>query len=157
LSSAFVLENFDFYNKTLRGVAEIQPRWKRCVQFVDRDLGEALGKVFVEKTFGPDVKNRALEMTREIEKEMEIDIRQLAWMGDQTRRQALEKLHGMVNKIGYPDRWRDYATVRIDRADFLGNVSRAVEFESRRQLEKIGKPVDRGEWQMTPPTVNAYY
>ena len=157
LSSPFVLANFDFYSKTLRGVTELQPRWKRCVQFVDRDLGEALGKVFVEKTFGPDVKQRALDMTREIQKAMEIDIKQLTWMGNATRKQALEKLHGMVNKIGYPDKWRDYSPVRIVRGDFPGNVSRAAGFESRRQLAKIGKPVDRGEWQMTPPTVNAYY
>jgi len=157
LSSPFVLENFDFYAKTLRGVTELQPRWKRCVQFVDRDLGEALGRVFVEKTFGPDMKQRALDMTREIQKAMEIDIRQLTWMGDATKKQALEKLHGMVNKIGYPDKWRDYSSVRIARDDFPGNVSRAAGFESRRQLAKIGKPVDRGEWQMTPPTVNAYY
>jgi endothelin-converting enzyme/putative endopeptidase len=157
LSSNFVALNFDFYSKYLRGVAEQQPRWKRCVQFVDRDLGFALGKVFVEKTFGPDVKQRTLAMTREIDKAMEADLRQLTWMGDATRKQALEKLRGMVNKIGYPDQWRDYSSVRIDRADFEGNVSRAIAFESKRQIAKIGKPVDRGEWQMTPPTVNAYY
>src|SRR5712691_4008343 len=157
LSSPFVLENFDFYSKTLRGVTELQPRWKRCVQFVDRDLGEALGRVFVEKTFGPDVKQRALAMTKEIQKAMEIDIKELPWMGDETKKQALEKLRGMVNKIGYPDKWRDYSTVKIARGDFHDNVSRATEFESKRQLAKIGKPVDRGEWQMTPPTVNAYY
>jgi putative endopeptidase len=157
LSTPFVLANFEFYNKYLRGVTELQPRWKRCVQFVDRDLGEALGKVFVEKTFGPEVKQRTLAMTKEIEKAMEVDIRQLTWMGDATKKQALEKLHGMVNKIGYPDKWRDYSSVRIARDDFAGNVSRAAEFEQKRQLAKIGKPLDRGEWQMTPPTVNAYY
>jgi putative endopeptidase len=157
LSSPFVKSNFDFYSKYLRGVTELQPRWKRCVQFVDRDLGGALGKVFVEKTFGPDVKQRTLDMTREIQKAMEVDLKQLAWMGDATKKQALEKLHGMVNKIGYPDKWRDYSSVRIDRGDFHGDVSHAIEFESKRQLAKIGKPLDRGEWQMTPPTVNAYY
>ncbi len=151
LSSPFVQAHFDFYNKYLRGVAEQQPRWKRCVQFVDRNLGEALGKVFVEKTFGPEVKQRTLAMTKEIQKAMEIDIQQLPWMGDATKKQALEKLHGMVDKIGYPDQWRDYSSVRIARDDFLGNVSRATEFESKRQLAKIGRPLNRGEWQMTPP------
>jgi len=157
LSTPFVQANFEFYNKYLRGVTELAPRWKRCVRYVDRELGQALGKVFVEKTFGPDVKQRALSMTREIQKAMEDDIEQLTWMGDATKKQALEKLHSMVNKIGYPDQWRDYSSVRIARDDFAGNVSRAIEFESKRQLAKIGKPLDRGEWQMTPPTVNAYY
>jgi putative endopeptidase len=157
LSSPFVQANFNFYNKYLRGVTEMQPRWKRCVQYVDRELGFALGKVFVEKTFGPDVKQRTVAMTREIQKAMEVDLKQLPWMGDATKKQALEKLHGMVDKIGYPDKWRDYSSVKIDRNDFYGNVSHAIEFESKRQLEKIGKPLDRGEWQMTPPTVNAYY
>jgi endothelin-converting enzyme/putative endopeptidase len=157
LSSPFVTENFAFYSKYLRGVTEQQPRWKRCVQYVDRDLGEALGKVFVEKTFGPDVKQRTLAMTKEIQKAMEGDLRQLPWMGDATRKQALQKLHGMVDKIGYPDKWRDYSSVQISRDSFLANVSHATQFESKRQLAKIGRPRDRGEWQMTPPTVNAYY
>ncbi len=157
LSSGFVQANFDFYNRYLRGVTEMQPRWKRCVRFVDRDLGEALGQVFVAKAFSGDTRQRVLEMTGEIEKAMEADIHQLTWMGDATRRQALVKLHGMVNKIGYPDHWRDYSSVRIERGDFAGDVDRATGFESRRQLAKVGKPVDRGEWQMTPPTVNAYY
>jgi putative endopeptidase len=157
LSSPFVQANFEFYSKYLRGVTELPPRWKRCVRFVDRDLGEALGKVFVEKTSGPDVKQRTLAMTKEIQKAMEIDIKQLPWMSDATKRQALEKLHGMVDKIGYPDKWRDYSSVKIARNDFLGNVSHAVEFESMRQIAKIGRTLDRGEWQMTPPTVNAYY
>jgi endothelin-converting enzyme/putative endopeptidase len=157
LSSRFVEANFEFYSKYLRGVAEMQPRWKRCVRYVDRDLGEALGQVFVEKTFTGDTKSRALSMTKEIQKAMEADLRQLAWMGDATKQQALLKLHGMVNKIGYPDKWRDYTPVRVERGDFLGDVNRATEFESMRQLTKIGKPVDHTEWQMTPPTVNAYY
>jgi len=157
LSTPFVRANFDFFSKYLRGVAELPPRWKRCVRYIDRDLGEALGQVFVEKTFTTDTKARALAMTREVEKTMETDIRQLTWMGDATKQQALLKLHAIVNKIGYPDKWRDYSAVRIDRRDFLGNVSRATEFESRRQLNKIGKPVDRTEWQITPPTVDAYY
>ena len=157
LSSPFVRANFDFYRKYLRGVAEIQPRWKRCVQYVDRDLGEALAQVFVEKTFTPDTKARALAMARQIQKAMENDIQQLSWMGPETKAQALAKLHGMVNKIGYPDKWRDYGALNIVRGDFLGNQARSAIFESKRDLNKIGKPVDRSEWQMTPPTVNAYY
>jgi endothelin-converting enzyme/putative endopeptidase len=157
LSSAFVRANFDFYRKYLRGVAEMQPRWKRCVQYVDSDLGEALGQVFVQKTFDPGTKARALADTKEIEKAMEADIQQLTWMGPETKKQALAKLHAVVNRIGYPDKWRDYSSLNIVRGDFLGNRNRAEIFESKRQLDKIGKPVDRSEWQMTPPTVNAYY
>ncbi len=157
LSSPFVQEDFEFYSKHLRGVEQLRPRWKRCVQYVDRDLGEALGQVFVQKTFGPDVKARAVAMTREIQKAMESHLQQLAWMSGDTKKQALLKLHGMVDKIGYPDQWRDYSSLKIDPADFAGDVARAAVFESRRQLAKIGKPVNRGEWHMTPPTVNAYY
>jgi endothelin-converting enzyme/putative endopeptidase len=157
LSSTFVNEDFDFYSKTLRGVDQLQPRWKRCVRYVDRDLGEALGQVFVAKTFGPDVKAKTLDMTRQIEQAMEGEIADLPWMGPETKRQALLKLHTMVNKIGYPDKWRDYSSVRIAPDDFSGNVGRAAIFEMHRDLAKIGKPVDRTEWGMTPPTVNAYY
>jgi len=157
LSSAFVDANFDFFNKYLRGLEEMPPRWKRCVRRVDGDLGEALGQVFVEKTFGPDTKQRAQMMTKEVEAAMESEIRQLPWMGDQTKQRALEKLHALVNKIGYPDKWRDYSSIKIARNDYFGNVERATVFENRRELAKIGKPVDRTEWQMTPPTVNAYY
>jgi endothelin-converting enzyme/putative endopeptidase len=157
LSSQFVQENFEFYSKHLRGVEQLRPRWKRCVQYIDRDLGEALGQVFVQKTFGPEVKARAVTMTKEIKKAMEADLHQLTWMGDETKKQALLKLHGMVDKIGYPDQWRDYSSLKIDASDFAGDVERAAIFESKRQLAKIGKPVDRGEWHMTPPTVNAYY
>ena len=157
LSSPFVQADFDFYRKHLRGVTEMQPRWKRCVGYVDRDLGEALGKEFVEKTFTPETKAKTLAMTKQIESAMESEIKQLPWMSEETKTRALDKLHRIVNKIGYPDKWRDYSSVKIVRGDFLGNEDRATEFESHRQLEKIGKPVDRGEWQMTPPTVNAYY
>ena len=157
LSSAFVDANFDFFNKYLRGLEEMPPRWKRCVRRVDQDLGEALGQVFVDKTFGPDTKQRAQMMTKEVEAAMESEIRQLPWMGEQTKRRALEKLHSLVNKIGYPDKWRDYSSIKIGRDDYFGNVERATVFENRRELAKIGKPVDRTEWQMTPPTVNAYY
>jgi endothelin-converting enzyme/putative endopeptidase len=157
LSSSFVMANFDFYNKYLLGLEELPPRWKRCVRRVDADLGEALGQVFVQKTFGPDTKQRALVMTKDIEAAMESEIRQLPWMGDATKQRALEKLHSIVNKIGYPDKWRDYSSIKIGRDDYFGNVERATAFESRRELTKIGKPVDKTEWQMTPPTVNAYY
>ncbi len=157
LSSRFADNYFDFYSRTLRGVTEQPPRWKRCVQWVDRDLGEALGKEFVRRTFTGETKQRALQMTELIEKAMENDIKALPWMGPETKARALEKLHSVRNKIGYPDKWRDYSSVKIIRNDFMGNVERAMTFESRRQLAKIGKPLDRGEWGMTPPTVNAYY
>jgi putative endopeptidase len=157
LSAAFVQENFSFYRKHLRGVAELEPRWKKCVRLVDEDLGEALGQVFVAKTFTADTKQRSQAMVKEIEGAMQTDIQQLSWMGDETKKQAIAKLHTIVNKIGYPDHWRDYSSVKIMRDDFLGDVDRTIQFESRRQLDKIGKPVDRSEWDMTPPTVNAYY
>jgi putative endopeptidase len=157
LSSAFVKSSFDFYSKYLRGVPEQQPRWRRCVRWTDRDLGEVLGQVFVAKTFTPETKARTVAMTKEIELAMENDLKQLPWMGDATRKRALEKLHSIVNKIGYPDKWRDYSALTISAGDFGGNVLRASQFEDRRQLAKIGKPLDRTEWGMTPPTVNAYY
>jgi putative endopeptidase len=157
LSHDVVETSFNFYSKTLRGVAENRPRWKRCVSFVDRDLGEALGQVFVAKNFSPQTKARTLAMTKEIETAMQGELEHLDWMSEATRKQALVKLHGMVNKIGYPDKWRDYSSVDIVRGDFLADVDRATIFESKRELAKIGKPVDHSEWQMTPPTVNAYY
>lgn len=157
LSSKFVQQNFDFYSHTLRGVEEIAPRWKRCVRLVDGQLGEALGQEFVNRAFSQETKQSTLRMTKLIEQAMEDDIKQLTWMGPETKKQALEKLHSVVNKIGYPDKWRDYSSVEIKRDDFVGNVHRATMFEARRELAKIGKPLDRGEWGMTPPTVNAYY
>jgi putative endopeptidase len=157
LSTPFVTANFDFYSAYLRGTKQLEPRWKRCVQYTDRNLGEALGQVFVEKTFSADTKARVLAMTKEIQKAMEQEIDGLTWMGPETKKRALEKLHLMVDKIGYPDKWRDYSKLEIRRGDFIGNIERSAEFESRRDLAKIGKPVDRGEWQMSPPTVNAYY
>jgi len=157
LSSAFVNEDFDFFSKTLRGVPQLRPRWKRCVALVDRQLGEALGQEFVSRTFSPEMKQKTLTMTNQIEQAMAAEIEQLSWMGPETRQNALTKLHSIANKIGYPDKWRDYSSVAISRNDFAGNVERATVFESKRRLNKIGKPVDRGEWSMTPPTVNAYY
>ena len=157
LSSNFVTEDFNFYRKTLRGVSEMPPRWKRCVRYVDRDLGEALGQEFVRRTFSADTKAKTVDMTRRIETAMESEIKGLDWMTDATKQRALEKLHAVANKVGYPDRWRDYASLDVVRGDFSGNATRATVFESNRELAKIGKPVDRGEWGMTPPTVNAYY
>ena len=157
LSSPFVDENFEFYRKYLRGAKEQQARWKRCVQYTDRQLGEALGQAFVEKVFSPELKQSTLDMVRRIEDSMAVRIQQLDWMGPETKAQALKKLHGIRNKIGYPDTWRDYSGIQITRNDFAGNMARTSSFERRRQIKKIGKPVDRGEWGMSPPTVNAYY
>ncbi|HTS06884.1 MAG TPA: M13 family metallopeptidase [Candidatus Eisenbacteria bacterium] len=157
LSSAFLNENFAFYGKTLQGQEELKPRWKRCTEYVDDYLGEALGQAYVEKYFPPQAKQEALKIVNEIRAAMEQDINSLDWMSPATKQQALTKLHAMANKIGYPDKWRDYSKLDIVRGDNLGNVERAREFEFNRQLGKIGKPVDRGEWDMTPPTVNAYY
>ena len=157
LSSDFVNADFEFYGKTLQGAQELEPRWKRCVGYADNDLGEALGQVYVERNFSPEAKQRAQKMVKEIEDAMGRDIDSLSWMTPATKQQAQEKLHTVANKIGYPDKWRDYSALNIARDDEMGNVLRSREFEFHRQLAKIGKPVDRGEWQMTPPTVNAYY
>ncbi|TMH44396.1 MAG: M13 family metallopeptidase [Betaproteobacteria bacterium] len=157
LSSAFVDEDFDFFGRTLWGTPELKPRWKRCVALVDAQLGEALGAEFVSRAFSAELKRKTLHMTEQIEQAMHDDIVNLQWMSAATREKALEKLRAIVNKIGYPDKWRDYGSLEVRRGDFFGNVARASLFESRRRLAKIGKPVDRGEWAMTPPTVNAYY
>jgi putative endopeptidase len=157
LSSAFVQADFDFYSKYLRGIPAMEPRWKRCVRLVDRSMGEALGQVFVEKTFTPETRASTEQMTKNIELAMQSEIENLPWMSPETRKKATEKLHGVVNKIGYPEKWRDYSALEIRRDDYFGDVVRAETFESHRQLAKIGKPVDRTEWEMSPPTVNAYY
>lgn len=157
LSAAFAKEHFDFFSKYLRGVEAMPPRWKKCTRLVDNELGDALGQVFVAKTFSPATKQDALKVTRQIEDEMGRDIEDLTWMSEPTKQRALQKLHAVVNKIGYPDKWKDYSSVRIRPDDFLGNMVRTSAFEERRDLNKIGKPVDRTEWFMTPPTVNAYY
>ncbi len=157
LSTPFANAAFDFYGKTLAGTQQIAPRWKRCVDDVDNDLGEALGQAYVARSFSPEAKERALKMVRQIEAAMQRDIDSLPWMTEATKQQALVKLHAVANKIGYPDHWRDYSALAISRDDELGNVLRAREFEFHRELAKIGKPVDHGEWSMTPPTVNAYY
>lgn len=157
LSAPFVDENFAFYRQYLRGAKEQQLRWKRCVSYTDRELGEALGQVFVAKVFSPELKESTLDMVRRIEDSMAIRIQQLDWMSPETKQQALRKLHNIRNKIGYPDKWRDYSSVKISRDDFAGDMARTSEFEHHREFNKIGKPLDRGEWDMSPPTVNAYY
>src|SRR6267154_2385401 len=156
LSEKFVAEDFDFRGKTLTGAKEIQPRWKRCVQATDRVLGEALGQLYVQKYFPPQAKARALEMVHNLIAALRDDLQTLPWMGPQTRGQAAAKLAAFAVKIGYPDKWRDYSALKIDRAGYLQNFERAAEFDLQRRLNKIGKPVDRSEWGMSPPTVNAY-
>jgi endothelin-converting enzyme/putative endopeptidase len=156
LSQPFVEANFKM-QQALTGQPEIKPRWKRCVESTDAALGEALGQKYVELTFGPEGKARMLKMVDALENSLDQDIQGLPWMGAGTKQQAKVKLDAIRNKIGYPDVWRDYTSLTILRGDLLGNFQRAIEFESRRQIAKIGKPLDRNEWGMTPPTVNAYY
>jgi putative endopeptidase len=157
LSTPFVNADFDFFSKTLAGAQQLQPRWKRCVNRVDRHLGEALGEVYVAKYFTADTRARTLRMVKQIETAMEDDVNSLGWMSAATKTQALEKLHGVTNKIGHPERWRDYSTVAIAANDYFGDAKSAMAFENRRQLAKIGKPLVRGEWYLSPPTVNANY
>lgn len=156
LSQPFVDANFN-YQQALTGQKEIQARWKRCVSLTDRELGEALGQRYVEVAFPPESKARMLKMVAELEKSLAEDIQNLPWMGDETKKQAQVKLNAIRNKIGYPDKWRDYSALTIKPGDLLGNVQRGNEFERKRQIAKIDKPLDRTEWGMTPPTVNAYY
>ena len=157
LPESFDRENWNFYAHTLNGAEKQQDRWKRCTTRVDRELGEALGQVYVARYFSPEEKQRTLDMTQAIEHAMDKDIDGLDWMSAATKIRAKEKLLGVMNKIGYPDKWRDYSTLTIVRGDALGNQMRVHEFDHARDLAKIGKPVDKGEWEMTPPTVNAYY
>jgi putative endopeptidase len=157
LPQALDRESFDFYGKVLDGQPEQKPRWKRCVTATDDALGEALGQVYVEQRFSPKDKQRTLELTHDVEAAMGRDIEQLPWMSATTKARAEEKLHAVADKIGYPDKWRDYSTLMVTRGDALGNALQAAAFEERRDIAKIGKPVDRGEWGMSPPTVNAYY
>ena len=157
LPKAFDDESFDFYRHKLSGQPEQRARWKRCVQSTDGALGEALGQVYVAQEFPPSSKQATVQMVRDIEAAMNQDLDTLTWMSPETKVRAREKLHLVANKIGYPDHWRDYSGLTIVRDDAFGNAQRAAEFENHRQLAKIGKPVDRGEWGMTPPTVDAYY
>ncbi len=157
LSSAFVNENFEFYGKSLTGAKELRPRWKRCVQYVDGDLGEALGQKYVEATSGTESKQKTLEMVKALGKALDKDLKELDWMTPETKLRAAEKLHAIADKIGFPDKWRDYTALDIQKGDLVGNSMRANSFEWKRQMAKIGKPVDKSEWYMTPATVNAYY
>lgn len=157
LSSAFVAEDFSFNDAELLGAKADRPRWQKCVAWVDRDLGEALGREFVERNFSAATRTRVERMTRQIERAMRERIENLDWMSPETKAHALVKLDAVRNKIGYPRHWRDYSTLIIEREDFFGNVARAASFEAHREAAKIGLPVDRDEWQITPDTVNAYY
>jgi len=156
LSQPYVDANFKM-QQALTGQKEIQPRWKRCTNLVDRELGEALGQRYVEAAFPPESKARMLKMVDQLEKSLAKDIQNLSWMSEETKKQAAVKLAAIHNKIGYPDLWRDYSSVVIKSDDLLGNIERANQFEAMREINKIDKPLDRKEWGMTPPTVNAYY
>jgi len=157
LPNKFVDEDFDFKGRTLTGAQELLPRWKRCVQSSDQALGEAIGPIYVRRQFPPEAKARAVAMVQNLIAALHDDLQTLSWMSETTRQRAAAKLEVFMRKIGYPDRWRDYSTVRIDRQSYAGNIDRVSSFEIRRQWAKIARPVDRTEWGMTPPTVNAYY
>jgi putative endopeptidase len=157
LAHPFEQANFDFFSKTLRGVPAMPPRWKTCTRGVDRNLGEALGQEFVRRTFGADTKAKTQLMTEQIETAMQHEIENLDWMSPATKAEALRKLHAIRNKIGYPEKWRDYTALEVKPDDYFGNTVRSHRFEDAREWNKLGKPVDRDEWGMTPPTVNAYF
>jgi putative endopeptidase len=157
LPSAFVNETFDFFSRTMQGTKELRPRWKRCVSFADSDLGEAVGQIYVKQTFGAEGKERTLAMVNAIEKAMGEDIQSVSWMGTETKAQAMVKLRAITNRIGYPDKWRDYSTLKIVRGDALGNSQRANEHEVEWKLSKIGTPLDKRDWPYPPMTINASY
>ena len=157
LAHPFEQASFDFFSKTLRGVPAMPPRWKICTRMVDRNLGEALGQEFVHRTFSADTKAKTQRMTEQIETAMQHEIENLDWMSPATRAEALRKLHAIRNKIGYPEKWRDYSSLEVKPDDYFGDALRAHHFEDARRWNKLGKPVDRDEWGMTPPTVNAYF
>jgi putative endopeptidase len=157
LPEAFVNENFEFFSKTLQGTKELPPRWKRCVRATVGDLGEAVGQKYVEATFGPEGKERTLKMVDALEAALRQDIQGLPWMGDDTKKQALEKLKAITNRIGYPDKWRDYSSLKVVRDDALGNSIRGNTFKEQHDLNKVGKPLDKSDWPYPPTTVNASY
>jgi putative endopeptidase len=157
LTRALTDENFDFFYRTLAGQQQNEPRWRRCVHNADRDLGEALGQAYVDRAFPPESKARTIQMVHAIETALNRDIQSLGWMSPATQQEAITKLKGIEDKIGYPAHWRDYSSVKITRDSYLNNVAQASAFEFERWVAKIGKPVDRTEWGMTPPTINAYY
>jgi putative endopeptidase len=157
LSTKFVEENFNFNGKFLQGTTEILPRWKRCVASTDRALGEALGQLYVEKTFTPKAKEHAQMMVKNLVEALRADLMTLDWMSNQTRQRAIGKLDAFVRKIGFPDKWRSYEALSVARGPYYNNAVSAGEFDFKRNIGKIGRPVDRTEWGMSPPTVNAYY
>ena len=157
LSSKFVEEGFNFNGKFLNGTQEQLPRWKRCVASTDRALGEALGQLYIDKTFTPQAKARAQEMVKNLVAALREDLQTLSWMGNETRTKAIAKLDAFVRKIGYPDKWRSYEPLQVSRGAYYNNSVSVGQFDFRRNLGKIGKPIDRSEWGMSPPTVNAYY
>jgi predicted metalloendopeptidase len=157
LPKRFVDEDFDFKGRTLTGTQELLPRWKRCVQSTDQALGEAVGPFYVQRAFPPEAKERAVKMVQNLISALHDDLETLSWMSSTTRQRATLKLEAFMRKIGYPDKWRDFSALKIDRDSYVANIDRASTFETRRNLAKIAKPVDRTEWGMTPPTVNAYY
>lgn len=156
LNAAFVREDFDFFGRTLLGAQELQPRWRRCVRATDGNLGEALGQVYVERAFSSSSKQRVLQLVEDLQKALSKDIDAADWMTPETKKQAQEKLGATLDKIGYPDKWRDYSSVSIGRSSYLLNRQHATAFEDQRWVNKIGTPLDRTEWGMTPPTINAY-
>ncbi|PYJ90069.1 MAG: M13 family peptidase [Verrucomicrobia bacterium] len=157
LSKDFVDEDFDFKERVLRGTQQIKPRWKRVITSEDEAIGEALGKLYVAFDFPPEAKARALELVNNLKEALAERIKTLEWMDEPTKQEALKKLAAFTVKIGYPDKWLDYSLLQIDRGPFVLNTVRAEKFEAERDVNKIGKPVDRTDWGMTPPTVNAYY
>jgi len=157
LAAPFEEAHFDFYGRTLTGQTEQKPRWERVLEVVDAGMGEALGRIYVDRVFPPQAKARMLELVNDLRAALADRIRGLEWMSAATKEQALSKLDAFNAKIGYPDVWRDYSSVRIDRASYLGNVRACGEFEFARNVAKLGRPIDRTEWGMSAPTVNAYY
>jgi putative endopeptidase len=157
LSNDFVNENFDFYGKMLNGTKELRPRWKRSMLLIDGNIGDALGQLYVEKYFPPNAKKRARELVENLRETLRNRINNLDWMSDATKQQALKKLNAFGVKIGYPDKWKDYTGLKITRNSYYQNIMNASVYDFKKQLKKVGKPVDKTEWEMTPPTVNAYY
>ena len=157
LPAAFVNENFEFFGKTMQGTKELRPRWKRCVSYADGDLGEVIGQIYVEQTFGAEGKARTLAMVNALEKSLGEDIKSLPWMGEDTKKQALVKLAAITNRIGYPDKWRDYSKLEIVRGDALGNSQRSNQHDLLRRLNKIGTALDKRDWPYPPMTINASY
>jgi putative endopeptidase len=157
LPTAFVNENFDFFGKTMQGTKELRPRWKRCVSYANNEVGELVGQVYVKQTFGAEGKERTLAMVGALEKALGEDIKSVTWMGPDTKAQALAKLQAITNRIGYPDKWRDYSSLQIVRGDALGNSIRANQSDLQFRLDKIGKPLDKRDWPYPPMTVNATY